>query len=369
MKYVGITGSSGFLGSHLKNTLCLEKEKYSVIDLNKEVFNNLESLIELVKSCDIIFHFAAVIRSENQDYVYKENIRIADCLIKALEKSKRSTKLIFSSSIQEGIPTPYGKAKREIRSIFENWANKTHNKYTTLIIPNLFGPFAKPYYNSFIATFSHEIINGLSPKIYSDNLVPLLYVDDLVKNMISLIFQNNLKKYFIVSATADVLVSDILKELLYFRDEYIIKGAIPKLDNKFSVQLFNTFRSHISYSNFFPRVYQNHEDNRGNFIELVRVDTGGQISFSTTMPGVTRGNHFHTRKIERFSVIHGKAKIEMSKYGSSDVMTFHLDGASPSYVDIPIWHYHNLTNLGTEPLFTIFWINECFDPKDSDTYF
>jgi len=369
MKFVGISGSSGFLGSHLRNTLSLEKDKYTIIDLDKDAFQNIDILDELVKSCDIIFHFAAIIRHENQDFIYNENLRIADFLISSLEKVNRPIKLVFSSSIQEGIPTSYGKAKRIIRSKFEIWADKSKNQFCTLIIPNLFGPFAKPYYNSFIATFSHQIINFEKPNVNSDNIIPLLYVDDLIKNLITFIFQKEFKKYKIIQAELDISVKAVLKELYYFKDEYIDKGIIPELKCKFSVQLFNTFRSYIAYDQFFPRIYKSHEDHRGNFVELIRLGTGGQVSFSTTKPGVTRGDHFHTRKIERFSVIQGKAKIEIKRYGQSEKMTFYLDGDIPSYIDIPVWHYHNLINIGTETLYTIFWINETFNPLDADTYY
>lgn len=369
MKCIGISGSNGFLGSHLRNTLSLEKEKYTLIDLNKDAFENLGILTELVKSCDIIFHFAAIIRNENHDFIYDENIRIADFLISALEQVNRPIKLIFSSSIQEGIPTPYGKAKRVIRSKFENWADKSNNQFCTLIIPNLFGPFAKPYYNSFVATFSHQILNGVEPHVYSDDIIPLLYIDDLIHNLIILISQKKIQKYKVINAEIEISVTKVLNELLYFKDEYIDQGIIPQLNNKFSVQLFNTFRSYISYIQFFPRLYASHADYRGNFVELIRLGIGGQVSFSSTKPGITRGNHFHTRKIERFSVIQGKAKVEMKKIGQSDSMTFYLDGDTPSYIDIPIWYYHNLINIGTEPLLTIFWINETYNPLDADTFY
>jgi UDP-2-acetamido-2,6-beta-L-arabino-hexul-4-ose reductase len=154
-----------------------------------------------------------------------------------------------------------------------------------------------------------------------------------------------------------------------FKSQYLEKGIIPELPNLFSIQLFNTFRSYMNYGASFPKSYTCHTDNRGSFVELVRLGMGGQVSFSTTLPGITRGNHFHTRKIERFSVIKGKAKMELRKYGSSEVATFFLDGEQPAYVDIPVWYYHNITNIGDNTLYTIFWISEQFNPDDADTYF
>ena len=133
--------------------------------------------------------------------------------------------------------------------------------------------------------------------------------------------------------------------------------------------MFHTFLSYINYESFFPFCYNINTDNRGSFVEIIRLESGGQISFSTTKPGITRGNHFHTRKTERFSVIKGKAKVEIRKIGAKKKYCFKLDGNEPSFIDMPIWHTHNITNVGDEDLYTIFWINEHFDENNPDTFF
>ena len=135
------------------------------------------------------------------------------------------------------------------------------------------------------------------------------------------------------------------------------------------MNLFNTFRSYIDHDSFFPVHFLKHSDNRGTFFEVIRLGIGGQVSFSTTLSGETRGNHFHTRKIERFAVIKGKALIQLRRIGTQEVHDFYLDGNNPAYIDMPIWHTHNIKNIGNEKLYTLFWINEPFDVNDSDTYF
>ncbi|MGH2565614.1 MAG: NAD-dependent epimerase/dehydratase family protein, partial [Ginsengibacter sp.] len=132
---------------------------------------------------------------------------------------------------------------------------------------------------------------------------------------------------------------------------------------------FNTFRSYIDHAKFFPVMLKKNTDNRGSFVETVKTQTGGQFSFSTTHPGITRGEHFHTRKIERFIVISGKATIELRQIGTNEILHFELDGNNPSFVDMPVWFTHNIINAGDKDLLTLFWINEFFDPTDPDTHF
>ena len=144
---------------------------------------------------------------------------------------------------------------------------------------------------------------------------------------------------------------------------------MPLFNNSFELNLFNTFRGYINLEKTFPIYLKKESDERGFFSEIIRTEIGGQFSFSTTLPGITRGNHFHTRKIERFTVLKGKAKISMRKIGNDKIYKFLLDGDQPGYIDMPIWYTHNITNIGKEPLITSFWINEPYDPQDTDTYF
>ena len=139
--------------------------------------------------------------------------------------------------------------------------------------------------------------------------------------------------------------------------------------NQFEINLFNTIRSFLNLNTHFPIKYKNNIDERGNFVEIIRLETGGQVSFSTTKKEITRGNHFHTRKIERFSVIKGKALIQLRKIGTTEVYDYYLSGDEPAYVDMPIWYTHNIKNIGEEELYTMFWINEFYDANDPDTYF
>ena len=252
----------------------------------------------------------------------------------------------------------------------ENWASENNGEVLSLIIPNVFGPFAKPNYNSFIATFSTQLINGENSKI-NGNEVKLIYVNDLSKIIYNEIINKKVEtiRSFEIPHTSSRKVSEIYKLLKDYKLQYFDNGQLPKVHlNSFELDLFNTFRSYIS-KDYFPVKFAKHEDDRGVFVEIMRAGSAGQSSYSTTKPGITRGNHYHTRKVERFAVISGKASIKLRKVNTDEIYEYILDGNEPAYVDMPIWFTHNITNIGDTALITLFWINEPYNSDDSDTYF
>lgn len=371
---VGITGRSGFIGSHLYNHLQLNKNIFECCEFHDEYFLDTEKLQSFVKNCDTIVHLAAVNRHEDQNVLYKTNIELITKLIQACETVQVFPHIIFSSSIQETNDSLYGKSKKDGRDLFISYAKKNNTSFTGFVIPNVFGEFCKPNYNSVIATFAYKLINGENPAVISDRCVPFIYVSSLCQLIYEDIKSINMDK-IIISKTVKVPedftmnVSKILTLFSYFKEMYIDKGIIPRLAEKHEIDLFNTFRSYINLETYFPFFLKKNIDERGVFVETLKLGTGGQVSFSTTKPGITRGNHFHTRKIERFTVIKGKAKISLRKIGTDKVYDFILDGSLPSYVDMPVWFTHNITNIGTEELYTQFWINEWYDPNNADTFF
>jgi UDP-2-acetamido-2,6-beta-L-arabino-hexul-4-ose reductase len=276
---------------------------------------------------------------------------------------------LFSSSSQEERDNLYGKSKKEGRELMIKWAEKSGGKFTGMIIPNVFGPFGHPYYNSVVATFCHQLTHNETPRIDVDGELKLIYVGELVEEIIKNIRREENNFECIIPYTSENKVSEILALLESYKDSYQDKGIIPALHTRAEVNLFNTFRCYMDIENHFPIKFAKHIDPRGAFVELIRLNVGGQVSFSTTVSGITRGNHFHTRKIERFAVIKGKALIQLRQIGTEKVLDFYLDGADPAYVDMPVWYTHNIKNIGEEELYTIFWINEFYDEKDPDTYF
>lgn len=390
---IGITGQAGFVGTHLYNTLGLYPDQFERIPFEDTFFSEDEELSAFVSNCDVIVHLAAMNRHPDPEVIYNTNIGLVKKLIEACEATHSTPHILFSSSTQEERDNLYGRSKKEGRELFEQWAKKHEAKFTGLVIPNVFGPFGQPYYNSVVATFCHQLTHDEQPKIEVDGDIKLIYVGELVETVIEKIIGTQMTLILQMTAdnkisanpsdqrhqcsigiyhvphTSEIKVSALLKKLTDFKENYFEKGTIPNLDNPFDRNLFNTFLCYIDHTSFFPFKLKLNTDDRGSFVETIKLNSGGQISFSTTVPGITRGNHFHTRKAERFTVIKGKARIEIRKIGTDKIISFDLDGNAPSFVDMPIWHTHNITNTGEEELYTIFWINEHFDANDPDTYF
>ena len=369
MLKVGITGQAGFVGKHLFNTLGLLPEQFERIEFKKEFFEDAGKLNDFVAQCDVIVHLAAMNRHNDPSVIYNTNLQLVQKLVASLQQTNSKAHVIFSSSTQEEKDNPYGKSKKEGRALMMDWAKNSEGRFTGLIIPNVFGPFGHPNYNSVVATFCHKLSHNDTPKIEVDGDLKLIYVGELVGEIIKEIKSGEGIDEVFVPHTSESKVSAILALLENYKAQYQDNGIIPSLNNRFEVNLFNTFRCYMNIRDHFPVKFTQHTDPRGAFVEVIRLNVGGQVSFSTTVPGITRGNHFHTRKIERFAVIKGKALIQLRLIGTDEVLDFYLDGKEPSYVDMPVWYTHNIKNIGEEELYTIFWINEFYDSYDPDTYF
>jgi UDP-2-acetamido-2,6-beta-L-arabino-hexul-4-ose reductase len=370
---VGVTGQAGFVGYHLYQTLAL-KEDITLVPFERSYFENTAAMADFVKQCDVIVHLAAMNRHDDPQVIYDSNINLVSKLIAACENENVSPHMLFSSSSQELKDNLYGKSKKIGKQLFVDWANRSEGTFTSLTIPNVFGPFGKPDYNSVVATFCHKVARNETPNIINDGEVGLIYINDLVAHFIAVIDGSAKRKSIgqnsfelAIAPNTHIKVSQLLALLTRYKKDYMGAGIFPSLEDAFEKALFNTFRCYVPQEHY-PVKYTKHTDNRGSFVEIARTETSGQFSFSTTVPGITRGNHYHTRKAERFAVISGKALIQIRKIGTGEVIDYYLEGTEPAYVDMPIWHTHNIKNIGNEELITLFWINEPYNEKDADTY-
>lgn len=363
---VGITGQSGLLDTYLHNFLQTKSDHIECILFPRESFQDAESISHFVAQCDVIVHCAGMFRGEPEK-IYDCNIFCVNQLIHSLECARTPPCIIYISSTQEKRDNPYGRSKYEGRKLLEQWAQKNTTRLTSLIIPHEFGPFGKPCHNSVVSTFSYQLTHNLQPKIETDADLDLVYAGTIAEKIYAIIIRKETLTVVDIPADKKIKVSEVLSRLQAYKDTYFDNHIFPLLRDTFDVALFNTFRSYIDQDHF-PVVPQCNKDDRGYLIELVKESSGGQFFFSVTNPGITRGNHFHTRKIERFCVVAGEALIQLRRIGTDKINSYHIQGTTAAFIDIPVFYTHCITNIGTTPLTTVFWTNELFDPHHPDTY-
>jgi UDP-2-acetamido-2,6-beta-L-arabino-hexul-4-ose reductase len=243
---VGITGQAGFLGKNFYNTLNLYREKYESVLFDSDYFNDETKLVQFVSSCDVVIHFAAKSRAPDPNDVYTTNMDLVKKLICALEKANSKAHIIYSSSIQEDMDTPYAKSKKEGRLLLAKWSESNGSVFTGLIFPNIFGPLCKPYYASFIATFCHQILHNVTPKIDVDREMGMLYISEAMHIILEAISNKTNSPYFEVGTTSYQTVSGVLQILKSFKKTYVENKKVPVFKTSFEKNLFTTFTSYIS---------------------------------------------------------------------------------------------------------------------------
>lgn len=361
MSLVAITGANGFLGWHTKCAAFSYGLNSKSIPLG--INFSLQTTIKILEQANLVIHLAGVNRGSDAE-IQQGNIQFAQQLSEALFLCKHPPQsLIFANSIQANNGSIYGEAKKSASEILEITCNKLNIDFVNVHIPNVFGEHCRPFYNSVTATFCHLISKNQNPEVLINKELTMVHAQDVADYLFGKISTEIFESLF---WRLDVI--DLMKEIQNLSDHYS-RGVIPDISNKFNKNLFNTYRSYLSHDRFSFH-HEKHSDKRGSFFEIVKVFGGqGQTSFSTTLPGISRGDHFHRRKIERFTVLSGEAKIEMRKMFSSEIMTFQVSGDEPISIDMPTLWTHNITNIGDSNLLTSFWISEVFEANNPDTYF
>lgn len=358
---IGITGSQGLLGWHL--SCYLRSRQIEIVRADRSTFATHEALLKFVESVDVIAHFAGMNRGDESE-VARTNIELCQNLAEACYKSKKKIHLIFSSSNHIYRGTVYGRSKAECTEIFKNWSRDTESPFTNLVLPNIFGEGGKPFYNSAVSTFCHQLARQESPEIHKDAELEFIHAGQVAKLVWDVIQTGQTGE--LIPSGQKLRVSALLARLKEMDQSYRA-GVLPRLGSDFELDLFNTYR-HYLFPSFYPSLLKQHVDARGYLFEAFKGFGESQVFISSTEPGVTRGNHFHLRKIERFCVIQGSAKIELRKIFSDEVYEFVVKGESPCFLDIPTLYTHSIRNTGSEKLLTLFWANEIFNPNSPDTY-
>ena len=360
---IGITGADGFLGWHLRCLLHGDTNDVAV-PCDQASFGDDHALDNLVATSDAIVHFAGINRGTDNE-VLNGNLAITDRLIAALRRSGRTPHILFASSIQIERDNPYGEAKRICAQHLQAWADSCGARFTTVVLPNVFGEFGRPFYNSVVATFCHQLVHGEEPHIATDAPLELVHAQDAVGRFVALAHEGT-AGVVRVQGHDPLLVSEVLKRLQGLNVSYS-GGTFPVLADSFNLQLFNTLRS-FRFPDQAQGTFQVHVDARGSLWEVARAQGASQTFVSWTELGVTRGNHYHRHKVERFAVLSGSGRIRLRRLFTPEVFTYDLTGEAPAFVDMPTFCTHSIENTGSTPLLTLFWSGELFDAANPDTW-
>jgi len=359
-----ITGSNGFIAKNLIKHLKRDEE------IQVYLFNKNDSLTILeayVKEVDFIYHLAGVNRPKNSSEFYEGNVDLTKYLIDILRKLKKKIPIIFSSSTQAILYNDYGKSKLAAEKIILNYSKEFQVKCYIYRLPNVFGKWCKPNYNSVIATWcyniSHNINVEISDSSYKMNLV---YIDDVVNSFFKCL-SNEEAGYITIPIIYNKTLGEI-KELLFSFKENRSSLVIPTVSSGFERVLYATYLSYLDINDFSYKL-NGHKDDRGTFYEILKTQDSGQFSLSTTKAGITRGNHYHNTKNEKFLVVKGKAKIEFRHIFTDETITYEVSDKLIEIVEMIPGYTHNITNIGSEELLLILWANEQFDVNNPDTYF
>lgn len=356
---VAITGAQGFLGWHLSCRL-LAQDAVDVIRLGRTEFDNAEKLAALVVDVDTVIHIAGVNRADSDDQVEQGNVELAIRLATAL--GDRPVHLVFANSVQVEVDNPYGRGKRRAAEVL----SALPGTFADVLLPNLFGEHGRPFYNSFVATFAHEVAHGRQPTVAGDRLIRLLHAQDAAQVLIDAAEKR--EDQTVRPCGEEHLISEVLDILNEFHAIYGGRGEVPDVAEPFRLSLFNTYRSAL-WPYGYPIHTQVHADPRGELIETFRANgPAGQGYVSSTRPGQVRGEHYHLRKIERFVVFHGEAEVQLRRLFSSEIVTFRVSGREPVYLDMPTMWVHNLRNVGDDDVVTVFWSDQLLDPEHPDQY-
>ena len=369
MKTVLITGARGFIGKNLVAALSRKKE---LVIKTFDVEDDPSVLETSLMQADFVYHFAGVNRPQNPEEFKTGNADSTASIAAILEKAGRKVPILLTSSIQAERDNPYGVSKKAAEEILIDYNKRTGAPVLIYRLPGVFGKWSRPNYNTVVATFCHNIARGLEIKISDPaNEIELVYIDDVIRQFTSHVNQPPLPsgegRYFRINTTFKVTLDELAAKIYSLRDMRTTL-RVPDLSDYFMRCLNATYLSFLDTKDFsYPLDLKT--DDRGSLFELIKSEHFGQIFVSRTFKGITRGNHYHDSKVEKFCVIQGKAVIRFRHILSKEVLEYHVSGEKIEVVDIPPGYTHNIENLGEGEMIVLFWANQVFNPDDPDTYF
>lgn len=373
-----ITGAKGFIGKNLVAQLTNIKEgkaKHDLLGSDITIFefdkDTDPSLLDTYcKEADFVFHLAGVNRPKEQSEFMEGNFGFTSELLDTLKKHNNTCPIMISSSIQAELDNPYGVSKKAGEDLLFDYSKETGAKVYIYRFPNVFGKWCRPNYNSAVATFCHNIAHDLPVKVNDPNHpMTLVYIDDVVEELINCMVEKANKEgdYCKVPVEHNIKLGEIVNLIKSFKESRATL-QVPDLFDPFTKKLYSTYLSYLPEDGFSYPLKMN-VDERGSFTEFLKSPDRGQVSINISKPGITKGEHWHHTKNEKFLVVSGNGVIRFRKMDEEIIHEYFVSGDKLEVVDIPVGYTHNIENLGKTEMVTVMWVNEVFDPKQPDTYF
>ena len=363
-----ITGSSGFIGKNLYVAL-REQPGVQVCALSHTCSNS--DIRAAAKNATVVFHLAGVNRPENPAEFLSGNVEFTRRICENIRGEDGSPILIFASSTQALMDNSYGESKRLAENLIEQYSHETGARAFVYRLPNVFGKWCRPNYNSVIATFCNEVANQRKPRVDDPSrCLAFLYVDDLVRSLCSHLASPENDGPGVSYPESGPLYTTTIQSLAEILESFPAvrsDGILPTFDNSFVKALYSTYLTHLGTAQLSYPLKQR-EDSRGILCEFLKSHSSGQIFVSRTKPGVTRGNHYHHTKTEKFLVLEGSARVYFRSILSEEVLEYEVHGDDFVVIDIPPGYTHSIENIGAGELVTLFWANEIFNPEHPDTF-
>jgi len=367
MRKVLITGSEGFVGKNLQVQL-RRRGDIEIIPFDKE--HSLDYLKEAVDKAEFIFHLAGENRPKDPANFMKVNKGLTETLTELVTQTGKKIPIAYTSSIQAELDNEYGKSKKAAEDVLISHSKEANAPVCIFRFPNLFGKWSRPNYNSVVSTFCYNIAHDLEISISDEKKeIELTYIDDVVDafNQLLDIELDPKKHFYQVEKSFNITLGELAKKIYSFK-EMRKTSILPDLSDEFTRDLYSTYLSYLE-KDYFSYKVEMKTDNRGMLFELLKSSHFGQIFVSTTKPGITRGNHYHDTKVEKFCVISGKADIKFRHILNNEIISYKVSGEKIEIIDIPPGYTHSIENIGDTEMITLFWANEMFDPKRPDTYY
>ena len=361
-----VTGAKGFIGRNLVTTL-KQDTNLEVIEIDIE--QSVEELKQAALESEFIFHLAGINRPKDEKEFFEGNTGLTETIIEILKQHQKKTPILITSSIQAELENAYGQSKKAAEDALKNYSQEIGANTYIYRLPNVFGKWCRPNYNSAVATFCHKIARNEEIWINDRNIsLNLVYIDDVVRCFVETMkSQPQTSNYLEVTPVHPATLGEIVDLLVSFKESRENR-TVAKMDDPLAKKLYSTYLSYLP-ENQFSYPLQMNVDHRGSFTEFIKTPDRGQVSVNISKPGITKGNHWHHTKNEKFLVVSGTGVIRFRKVDDDKVIEYFVSGEKLEVVDIPVGYTHNIENLGMTDMVTIMWCNECFDPQKPDTIF